>query len=157
MATATRPRGPAAEPPSRGSIGQPARGSAAGRPLSPHLSIWKWRVHMTVSITHRATGNAMAFGAVVLFLWWLVAAATGPAAYAFFYSIATGWFGVLVGVGLTWTLFQHMASGVRHLVMDTGAGLEIHASKTMATATYIFSLAATLVVWAAVWLTKGIG
>lgn len=126
------------------------------RPLSPHLSIWKWRVHMAVSITHRATGNAMAFGAVVLFLWWLIAAASGPAAYATFYGVATGWVGVVVGVGLTWTLFQHMMSGIRHLVMDTGAALEIDDSKAFATATYVVSLAATVIVWAVVVLTKGI-
>lgn len=126
------------------------------RPLSPHLSIWKWRVHTVTSITHRITGNAMAFGAVVLFLWWLVAAATGPAAYATFYAVATGWFGVLVGIGLTWVLFQHMMSGIRHLVMDTGAALEIHDSKVFATATYVVSLGATAVVWAIILLTKGI-
>jgi len=66
----------------------------APRPLSPHLSIWKWRVHMLVSILHRATGNAMAFAAVLLFLWWLIAAATGPEAYATFMQVATGWFGI---------------------------------------------------------------
>ena len=126
------------------------------RPLSPHLSIWKWRVHTVTSITHRITGNAMALGAVVLFLWWLIAAATGPAAYATFYGVATGWFGVVVGIGLTWVLFQHMASGVRHLVMDTGSALEIHDSKVFATATYVASLLLTLVVWAAVFLTKGL-
>ncbi len=126
------------------------------RPLSPHLSIWKWRVHMAVSITHRATGNAMAFGAVVLFLWWLIAAATGPAAYATFYAVATGWVGVVVGIGLTWVLFQHMASGVRHLIMDTGAGLEIHASKALATGTYVASLVLTVLVWGIIFATKGL-
>jgi succinate dehydrogenase / fumarate reductase cytochrome b subunit len=139
MATAARPRAP-----------------ASGRPLSPHLSIWKWRVHTITSITHRITGNAMAFGAVVLFLWWLVAAATGPAAYATFYAVATGWVGIVVGIGLTWTLFQHMASGIRHLVMDTGAGYDLDASRLSATATYIVSLGATAVTWALIVLTKGI-
>lgn len=126
------------------------------RPLSPHLSIWRWKVHMTVSILHRATGNAMAFGAVVLFLWWLIAAATGPEAYAVFYRVATGWFGILVGVGLTWVLFQHMMSGIRHLVMDTGAALEIHDSKTFATATIVLSLILTAVTWIAILATKGV-
>ncbi len=137
MATVTRPRAPAA------------------RPLSPHLSIWKWRVHMLVSILHRVTGNAMAFGGVVLFLWWLVAAATGPAAYATFYSIATGPVGLVVGVGLTWIFFQHMMNGIRHLVMDTGAALEIHASKIFAIATLAGSTLLTVAVWATIFLTKG--
>lgn len=125
------------------------------RPLSPHLSIWKWRVHMTVSILHRATGTALATGAVMLFLWWLVAAATGQAAYATFLSVATGWFGILVGVGLTWVFFQHMMSGIRHLVMDTGAALELQASKAFATATMVGSVLLTLLTWIVIYLTKG--
>ncbi len=128
---------------------------SAARPLSPHLSIWKWRVHTITSITHRITGNAMAFGAVVLFLWWLIAAATGPGAYATFHGVATGWVGVAVGIGLTWTLFQHMASGVRHLVMDTGAGYDLAISKATATATYFASLALTLLVWGAIFIGRG--
>jgi len=54
---------------------------------------------MLVSILHRATGQAMALGGVVLFLWWLIAAATGPEAYAFFMIVATSWLGLLVGIG----------------------------------------------------------
>lgn len=126
------------------------------RPLSPHLSIWKWRVHMLVSILHRATGNAMAFGAVLLFCWWLVAAATGPAWYDVFYAVATSWFGILVGVGFTLVFFQHMMSGLRHLVMDTGAGLEIQASRKMAAATFFGSVGLTVLTWAAILLTKGL-
>ncbi len=127
----------------------------APRPLSPHLSIWKWRVHTIVSIVHRITGNTMAVGAVVLFLWWLIAAATGAAAYGIFLNVATGWFGMLVGVGLTWVFFQHLCSGIRHLVMDTGAGLEIHDSRRMATATFIVSTLLTLVTWLVILSTKG--
>lgn len=126
------------------------------RPLSPHLSIWKWRVNMTVSILHRATGTALATGAVVLFLWWLAAAATSPAAYATFYAVATGWFGVLVGVGLTLVFFQHMMSGIRHLVMDTGAALEIFQSKSLATATLVGSVLLTVLTWVAILFGKGL-
>ena len=126
------------------------------RPLSPHLSIWKWRVHMTVSILHRATGNAMAFGAVLLFLWWLAAAATGPDAYTTFHKVATGWFGILVGVGFTWVFFQHLLSGIRHLVMDSGEALSLAASKTFATMTIVGSVLLTLLTWIAIYLTKGL-
>ena len=129
---------------------------ARPRPLSPHLSIWKWRVHMTVSIFHRATGFALATAAVVLFLWWLVAAASSPDAYRIFHDVATGWFGILVGVGLTLVFFQHMMSGIRHLVMDTGAALEVMASKRFATATMVVSVLLTVAVWAAIYLTKGL-
>jgi succinate dehydrogenase / fumarate reductase, cytochrome b subunit len=126
------------------------------RPLSPHLSIWKWQVHAIVSIVHRITGNAMALGAVVLFLWWLIAAATGPQAYATFMAVATGWFGIFVGVGFTWVFYQHLCSGIRHLVMDTGAGLALSTSRTMATATLIGSTALTIATWGVIALTKGI-
>ncbi len=125
------------------------------RPLSPHLSIWKWRVHMTVSILHRATGNAMAFGAVLLFLWWLAATATGPDAYATFHHVATGWFGILVGVGFTWVFFQHLLSGIRHLVMDTGEALSLAASKTFATMTIVGSVALTALTWLFIYTSKG--
>jgi succinate dehydrogenase / fumarate reductase cytochrome b subunit len=130
--------------------------SVRPRPLSPHLSIWKWRVHMAVSIVHRATGSAMAFGGVILFLWWLVAAATGAEAYATFYKVATGWFGMLVGVGLTWVFFQHMMSGIRHLVMDTGAGLEIAVNKRLATMTFVGSVLLTALTWGVILSGKGL-
>ena len=126
------------------------------RPLSPHMTIWKWRVHMAVSILHRATGTALATVAVMLFLWWLVAAATGPDAYASFHAVATGWFGKLVGLGLTWVFFQHMMNGIRHLVMDTGSALEVGASKRFATTTIVGSVLLTLATWAIIFLTKGL-
>lgn len=126
------------------------------RPLSPHLSIWKWQVHAIVSILHRITGNAMALLAVVLFLWWLVAAASGPAAYRTFMAAATGWFGMLVAFGFTWVFFQHLCSGVRHLIMDTGEGYGLERSRATATGTLIASVSLTILTWIAVYLYKGI-
>lgn len=117
------------------------------RPLSPHLSIWRWRVHAITSITHRITGNGMAIVGGALFTWWLVAAASGPDAYMTFLAVARGPIGVIVGIGLTWAIFQHAASGVRHLGMDTGAGLSIERSKLSATLTWIFSILATAAFW----------
>lgn len=117
------------------------------RPISPHLSIWRWRVHTLTSIFHRITGNGMALVGGVLFTWWLVASASGPEAYAAFQSVARSPFGVIIGIGLSWAFFQHAASGLRHLVMDTGAALEISVSKTTATATYVFSILATAALW----------
>jgi succinate dehydrogenase / fumarate reductase cytochrome b subunit len=111
---------------------------------------------MAVSILHRATGTAMATAGVLLFTWWLLAAASGREAYAQFHTVATSWFGILVGVGLTWVFFQHLLSGIRHLVMDTGEALEIQSSKTFATMTLVGSVALTLLVWAGIALTKGL-
>ena len=125
------------------------------RPLSPHMTIWKWQVHAIVSILHRITGNAMALGAVVLFLWWLIAAASGPAAYATFMDVATGWFGMLVGIGFTWVFFQHLCSGIRHLVMDTGQGFDLATSRTLATATLVVSALLTALTWVIIFAQKG--
>ena len=126
------------------------------RPLSPHLSIWKWQVHAIVSILHRITGNAMALGAVVLFLWWLIAAASGPAAYLTFMDVATGWFGKLVGFGLTWVFFQHMCSGLRHFVMDSGEAFELTTSRMTAISTLFASTILTILTWIVIAMTKGI-
>src|SRR3546814_5338311 len=76
------------------------------RPLSPHLTIWRWGPHMLVSILHRMTGAGLATVGVVGLVWWLTAAAMGPEAYETFYACATGWLGKLIGIGLTWVFFQ---------------------------------------------------
>jgi succinate dehydrogenase / fumarate reductase cytochrome b subunit len=125
------------------------------RPLSPHLGIWRWRVHMLVSILHRATGTALATAAVVAFLWWLVAAASGAEAYATFHMVASHPLAYIVWVGLTWTFFQHMGTGIRHLVMDTGAAFEIATAKRTATATLAFSIIMTALVWGGILLVRG--
>jgi len=112
--------------------------AARPRPLSPHLSIWRWRSPMAASI----------FGAFALFAWWLLAAASGQHAYATWSHVAHGPLGLIVGIGFTWTLFQHMASGLRHFVMDTGSNFEIHANRRSASATFVFSVLMTALVWA---------
>ena len=127
-----------------------------GRPLSPHLTIWKWRVHMAVSILHRVTGHALAFGAVIIFAWWLTALASGPEAYRLFQEIVFSPLGVAVGFGLTWAMFQHMGSGIRHFIMDAGEGYDLVTSRRMAQATIGFSALATLGFWAFILLGKGV-
>lgn len=123
------------------------------RPLSPHLTVWKWGPHMAVSILHRVTGSGLATVGAILLVWWLVALASGPEAYAGFVDTFTyrsgelnalGW---LFGVGLTLTLFQHMGSGIRHLVMDTGANFELKSNKRSAQLTWGFSIVMTLIFW----------
>jgi succinate dehydrogenase / fumarate reductase cytochrome b subunit len=103
---------------------------------------------MLVSILHRATGIAMALGAASLFVWWLAAAASGSEAYETFHACATSPLGYLVAIGFTWTFFQHMFSGVRHLVLDTGAGYELRTNKLWALATLAGSISLTALVWA---------
>ena len=130
------------------------------RPLSPHLTIWKWGPHMAVSIIHRVTGSGMATVGAILLVWWLVALASGPDAYESFRDVFTyeagglNILGYLFGIGLTLTLFQHMASGIRHLVMDTGANFELKSNKRSAQLTWVFSVVMTLVFWAALLVGK---
>jgi succinate dehydrogenase / fumarate reductase cytochrome b subunit len=121
---------------------------AETRPLSPHLSIWKWRVHAITSITHRITGNGLVFVGLLLFAWWLAAAALSPEAYATFTAFAGSPIGWLIWVGLSWAVFQHLFSGLRHLAMDSGWGYELGLSKLSATWVWIGSVIATGIFWA---------
>ncbi len=117
------------------------------RPLSPHLGIWRWGPGMLVSIVHRMTGAALALAGLAVLTWWLMAIASGPAAYADFTTAAKHPLGLVVLVGLTWAFFQHLLSGIRHLVMDTGAGFELETNKRFAILTLVGSLVLTLAVW----------
>ena len=122
----------------------------ASRPLSPHLSIWKWGPHMLVSILHRVTGDGMAFVALPVLIWWLAAIAGGAESYATFTEQASTWYGIVVLVGISWAFFNHMSSGIRHFVMDAGAGYEIHENKRWSVATTIIGILLTAAFWAAV-------
>ena len=123
------------------------------RPLSPHLSVYKWGPHMAVSIIHRATGSGMATVGALLLVWWLLALAGGEAMYAQFldtFTVASGALNILgwvIGVGLTLVLFQHMASGVRHFFLDQGSNYELTGNKQTALLTFGISIIATAAFW----------
>lgn len=102
---------------------------------------------MAVSIFHRLTGDGMAIAGAIALVWWLTAAASGPEAYADFTAIATSWFGIAVGVGLSWAFFQHMFGGIRHFVLDTGAGYELRTNKLWSVAIFALSFTATALFW----------
>lgn len=116
------------------------------RPLSPHLQIWRWGLHMALSIAHRATGIANAVAAVGL-VWWLYAIAAGPEAYDRFAEIAGSIPGRLVLFGLTLSLTLHLCTGVRHLVMDTGRALEPAANKRAGVLAILAALVLTVGIW----------
>jgi succinate dehydrogenase / fumarate reductase, cytochrome b subunit len=117
------------------------------RPMSPHLTVWKWGPHMLVSILHRVTGAGLATVGVFAFVWWLTAAATSEEYYDYFLGHATSWYGVVIAIGLTWALFQHTLSGIRHFVMDMGAGYELSTNKFWATVTVIGAGVLTGLLW----------
>ncbi|MDH7975109.1 succinate dehydrogenase, cytochrome b556 subunit [Sphingomonas sp. AR_OL41] len=122
------------------------------RPISPHLMHVRWPITMMVSIIHRITGDGMALVGTLLLVWWLAALAAGPASYEsftwLFGSWAHGALGYVVGVGLTFSLFQHIAGGIRHFVMDTGAGYELKGNRMVAWLTLCVSTMATILFWA---------
>jgi succinate dehydrogenase / fumarate reductase cytochrome b subunit len=102
---------------------------------------------MLVSIVHRMTGAALAIAGLAVLAWWLMAIADGPAAYDDFSTAAKHPLGLVVLIGLTWAFFQHLLSGIRHLVMDTGAGFELETNKRFAILTLVGSLVLTLAIW----------
>ena len=102
---------------------------------------------MAVSILHRATGIALSFAGLGILTWWLWAIANGADAYAGFTKVASGPVGLIVMIGLTWSFFQHLLSGIRHLVMDTGAAFELGINKTFAILTIVGSVVLTALVW----------
>lgn len=125
-----------------------AKGSA--RPLSPHLSIWKWGPAMTVSILHRISGNGLAVAGLLVLLWFIGAIASGPEAYVTFARHADTWYGMIVLIGISWAFFNHLASGVRHLVLDIGAGLEVDRNKAWSIVSILAGIALTVAFWAVI-------
>ena len=122
------------------------------RPLSPHLSIWRWGPAMAVSILHRVTGDGMALVGLGVLVWWLAALAGGEASFAVFAGHAGAWYGKVALVGLSWAFFTHMASGLRHFVLDLGAGYELNSNALWSILTPVLALVATALFWAAIWL-----
>lgn len=96
------------------------------RPLSPHMQIYRPQINTVTSILTRITGNALIVGGLLI-TWWLVAAASGPEAFATANGVLTSWFGDIVMVLSLWALWYHSLAGLRHLYWDTtGRGLEVH-------------------------------
>lgn len=123
------------------------------RPMAPHLQIWRWGPHMLVSILHRMTGVGLAVVGGIVFAWWLLAAASGEESYSWFAGLLTvesgriNIVGVVLGVGLTWAFFTHLFNGIRHFVLDTGAGYELQKNKRGAILVVAGAIVATAALW----------
>jgi succinate dehydrogenase / fumarate reductase, cytochrome b subunit len=103
---------------------------------------------MAASIIHRGTGVALSIAGLAVLSWWLWAIARGGDSFATFVKTAWSPIGIVVLVGLTWAFFQHMLSGIRHLVMDTGANFELDSNKRSAVLTFVGSIVLTILLWA---------
>jgi succinate dehydrogenase / fumarate reductase cytochrome b subunit len=96
---------------------------ARARPTSPHLQIYRWQIGNSLSILHRVTGAFLALGLAAL-SFWLMALAGGPDSYATAARFFSGFFGLLLLLGLTFSFCYHLLNGVRHLLWDAGRGFE---------------------------------
>lgn len=112
------------------------------RPLSPHLQVYKPQITSVLSITHRITGVALCGGAVLL-TYWLMAATYGPDVFATAQAIMGSWFGRLVLFGVVFSLWYHLANGIRHLAWDAGWGFELDQLKMSGIAVLVVSVVLT--------------
>ena len=95
----------------------------ADRPLSPHVFHYNWGITMTLSILHRMTGVVLSVGLLVL-VCWLVALAGGEQVYERVRSFYSAVWLIPLYIGWTFSLFYHLANGIRHMCWDVGYGFE---------------------------------
>jgi succinate dehydrogenase / fumarate reductase cytochrome b subunit len=129
----------------RNNNGTPAMPQSA-RPLSPFLDIYKWQLTMMLSITHRATGIALAVGSIMVVAL-LVAIAAGPESCAAVQAFCASKFGMFLLLGWTWSLCFHLCNGIRHLAWDSGWGFEIPRAYATGWTVVVLSLLMTVLIW----------
>ena len=117
-----------------------------GRPLSPHLQVYKPQLTSVLSILHRISGIALAVGTVLL-VWWLVAASTGVDAFNTVQRFIGSWIGRLCLLGWSFALFYHLCNGIRHLFWDMGQGFELETAYKFGWGVVVVSIALTLIAW----------
>ena len=127
-------------------VGRTSDGRLVRRPLSPHLQVYRWPITMAASILNRMTGVALSVGSLLL-VWWLVAAAAGPEAFATVQGFAGSWIGMLMLLGWTASLFYHLYGGMRHLVWDAGYGFEQNTLNPVTWVVLGLTAASTALVW----------
>ena len=124
------------------------------RPLSPDLQIYRPQLTSVLSISHRVTGIALSVGTLLLILW-LIAAAVGPQAYQVVQGFVRSWFGLVLMLGWTFSLFFHLCNGIRHLVWDTGYGFELRTIYASGWTVVAASIVLTVTAWISSFLVMG--
>ena len=117
------------------------------RPLSPHLQVYRPQLTSVLSITHRATGVALAAGTLLL-LYWLVSLAGGPESYASATALLGSVIGKLVLFAFTFAFSYHLCNGIRHLFWDMGKGFELSSVYASGKAVVAVSVVMTVAAWA---------
>lgn len=128
--------------------------SSENRPLSPHLQVYRPQLTSILSILHRLTGVALAVGTLLL-VYWLVAAASGPEAFAQAQGLIGSILGRLLLLGWTFALFYHLCNGIRHLYWDAGYGFELSTVYRSGWFVVVVSLGLTLGSWAVGYAMRG--
>ena len=116
------------------------------RPLSPHLSVYRWQVTNTLSIIHRLSGVALYFGSLLLPTWIFAVAFGGPFGDWIVFLI-THRFSVVPLIGLSFAFFYHSFNGIRHLLWDIGKGFEPNQLRNSGIAVVILSSGMTALFW----------
>jgi succinate dehydrogenase / fumarate reductase cytochrome b subunit len=116
------------------------------RPMSPHLQIYKLPMTARLSVLHRGTGAALSFGAVLM-VWVLASAAGGEDSYSSMHAFLASWFGHLVLIGFTFSLYYHFCNGIRHLLWDIGKGLELESTEKSGKMVIAATVVLTVLTW----------
>lgn len=124
------------------------------RPLSPHLQIYSRQVQMMTSITHRATGIALAVGGLLV-VCGLLQLAAGEGSFNHFRHLIGSPLGMILLLGWSWSLFFHLCNGIRHLIQDAGLGYEISQFVRSSWLSVAGSIVLTVLVWAYILLAGG--
>jgi succinate dehydrogenase / fumarate reductase cytochrome b subunit len=115
------------------------------RPLSPFW-LYRWQYTMTLSILHRFTGCALSVG-LLLFIYWLTAVARGAQAYEQALEVFAHPLTRIALFAFSFAFFYHLVNGVRHLVWDTGRGLERNVARVSGWVAFIGAVALTVMFW----------
>jgi len=120
--------------------------ATGGRPLSPHLQVYRPQLTSILSILHRMTGVALAVGTLLL-VWWLASAAGWGTPFTDVQTIIGSWIGRLLLFGWSFSLFYHLCNGIRHLFWDAGYGFELSSVNASGIAVVVVSAVLTLAAW----------
>jgi len=120
--------------------------SASNRPLSPHLQVYRLPLSAILSVLHRATGVFLTLGTLLL-VWWLLSVAEGESAYLGAQAVMGSFLGQLVLLGWTFSLFFHLANGIRHLFWDVGYGFDNEVVEKTSLAVIGGAAGLTVLVW----------
>lgn len=125
------------------------------RPLSPHLQVYRPQITSVLSILNRITGMALVGGALLLANW-ILSASYGPEMFDLAQSLLGSWFGRLVLFGMTFSLYFHLANGIRHISWDIGYGFELSTLNKSGIVVVLFAIVMTVFTFYLAYASAGV-